>query len=180
MHILQDCDEVKEFWLAVLNSDQISKIFSLGLEAWLKWNLTDPTVGSLHTSWQTLFGVAVYDLWRDRNSFVFAGESRLGQSILYSSLSQANFIGNLPPRSNIINHTAPIKRWADISWNPPPVGVFKVNVDGSHHRSSGSSACGGLIRDSNGTLIRGFYCKVGSTNAIWAQMWALRLGIKLA
>lgn len=59
MHILQDCDEVKEFWLAVLNSDQISKIFSLGLEAWLKWNLTDPTVGSLHTSWQTLFGVAV-------------------------------------------------------------------------------------------------------------------------
>lgn len=28
--------------------------------------------------------------------------------------------------------------------------------------------------------MHGFYCRVGSANAVWAEMWGLRLGIKLA
>lgn len=40
--------------------------------------------------------------------------------------------------------------------------------------------CGGLIRSSSGTLIKGFSCNLGLCNSVWAELWALRLGIKLA
>lgn len=43
-----------------------------------------------------------------------------------------------------------------------------------------STACGGLVRDDHGRFIHGFYCKVGFCNAICAELWALRLGIKVA
>lgn len=58
---------------------------------------------------------------------------------------------------------------------------MKVNVDSSHNSGTGSSACGGLARDHNGRLVRGFYCSwVGSCNAVWAELWGLRRGIRLA
>lgn len=53
---------------------------------------------------------------------------------------------------------------------------MKINVDGSHSSRTGSSACGGLARDHDGQLIRGFYCKVGSCNAVWEELWGLTTG----
>lgn len=38
----------------------------------------------------------------------------------------------------------------------------------------------GLIRDSNGNLVKSFYNKVGSCNIVWAKLWVLRLGIRMA
>lgn len=68
----------------------------------------------------------------------------------------------------------------DISWNSPQADFIKVNVDGSFRKGTGSTACGGLIRDSNGRMLRGFYSKLGTSNAVWAELSALHLGIKLA
>lgn len=51
---------------------------------------------------------------------------------------------------------------------------------GSFRRSLGLAACGGLARDSSGKFIRGFFCNLGPCNSVWAELWALRLGIKLA
>lgn len=61
-----------------------------------------------------------------------------------------------------------------------PMTGYKVNVDSSYHRSFGMEACGGLIMDWSGKLINGFYCNLGSCNLVWAELWTLRLGIKLA
>lgn len=66
-----------------------------------------------------------------------------------------------------------------VSWSPPPDGTLKVNVDGSFRRSVGTGACGGLIRNSCGTLLKGFFCNLGACNSTWAELWGLYLGIKL-
>ncbi|GAU38761.1 hypothetical protein TSUD_64920 [Trifolium subterraneum] len=67
-----------------------------------------------------------------------------------------------------------------VSWKPPPDEWHKVNVDGSFNTISGSTACGGLIRNQHGIFVKGFYSKIGSSNAIWAEMWVLRIGIRIA
>lgn len=38
----------------------------------------------------------------------------------------------------------------------------------------------GLIHDTQGVFIKGFYYSLGAGNAGWAELWALCLGIKLA
>jgi ribonuclease HI len=53
-------------------------------------------------------------------------------------------------------------------------------VDGSFNTIYGSTACGGLIRNKHGIFVKGFYSKIRSSNAIWAEMWALRIGIRIA
>lgn len=55
-----------------------------------------------------------------------------------------------------------------------------MNVDGSHHPSSGSSALGGILRDDLGTFVKGFYAKLSPCNALVAEMLALVRGIQLA
>lgn len=57
---------------------------------------------------------------------------------------------------------------SSLSWTSPREQTVKVNVDGSH-RSSGQTACGGLIRDVSGKFINGFYCNLGSSNAAMAE-----------
>jgi ribonuclease HI len=71
------------------------------------------------------------------------------------------------------------KRSIEVSWTPPPRDHYKVNVDGYHKKSSENSTCGGLIRDSNGKCIRGFYNKL-SFCSVWTELGALRIGIEMA
>lgn len=66
-----------------------------------------------------------------------------------------------------------------VSWIPPLENTFKVNVDVSH-RQEKSTTCGGLVRNPSGTLLKGFYCNLGSRNTVVAKLWGLWLGIKLA
>lgn len=35
-----------------------------------------------------------------------------------------------------------LKKVEHVAWTPPAPGCFKVNVDGSHLRNTGSSPCG--------------------------------------
>lgn len=42
------------------------------------------------------------------------------------------------------------------------------------------AACGELVRTSLDTFIKGFFCNLGPCNSIRAELWALRLAIKLA
>jgi ribonuclease HI len=179
MHVLRDCEEVKMFWNDLICQDDWSKFFSLGLNRWLDWNITTLHIGSKHDNWQIFFRVAVYELWKDRNSLVFNRKSLIENQLLYLATNQANFItssSNLHVESNLY----PSKRSIEVSWTPPPHDHYKVNVDGSHKKSSGISTCGGLIRDSNGKCIRGFYNRLGSCSAVWAELWALRIGIEMA
>lgn len=179
MHVLRDCDDVREFWLNKLNPDVISKFFSLGLHPWLVWNLTDSNIGVSTINWQTVFGVTGYELWKDRNSLVFSRQTLLGSDLHFKIGHQVSFISN-HISDPVLSFSQDNRKEVQVAWHPPHPGRFKINVDGSHLRNSGSSACGGLVRDSNGRFVQGFFCKIGLGNALWAELWGIRLGIKLA
>lgn len=61
---------------------------------------------------------------------------------------------------------------------PPPVGYLKLNVDGSCRK--GLAACGGLLRNSKGHFVRDFYCNLGASTSVSAELLALVHGLRLA
>jgi hypothetical protein len=46
-----------------------------------------------------------------------------------------------------------------------------MNIDGAHSCVNGASAYGGLIRDHNGQLIKGFFDKVSSDSSLFVEIW---------
>lgn len=84
MLVIRDCEEVHDFWYSVINSIHVSRFFSLSLERWLDFNLTNEQAGFANSTWQTFFGSAIYELLRDRKWLVFSHSTVLGQG--YDSL----------------------------------------------------------------------------------------------
>ncbi|KAF7826680.1 ribonuclease H [Senna tora] len=98
--------------------------------------------------------------------------SLLLQSSIYGSSAM---IGVLPSFLRIKND-----QHCDIKWYPPSPGWIKLNVDGSRHNTTRSSACGGVARDENGNWLFGFAKRLGKRNAIYAEIWGIFFEVRIA
>lgn len=151
-------------WFLVQHPDHWSKFFSIGLDQWLEWNLPQKDIGLTHWNRSLLFGVACWALYRDMNSQVFSQYSDIWGNLWPYVCNQVYVISNnlSKPQNSRSNFTKP----AQSTWEKPVQGWFKLNVDGAFGSRQGNIACGGLIRDSNGAFVKGFYSKVTSSNAL--------------
>ena len=66
-----------------------------------------------------------------------------------------------------------------IKWEKSEQGWWKLNTDGSWNAAVGSTAGGGLIRDSWGNWVTRFTRKLGNANSFTVEVWALRDGLML-
>lgn len=135
-------------------------------------------VGGQTQHWPTFFGLAINEVWRDRNSLVFNNLSHLGRHLYFQVAAHMNFI--MQQQNLVRNANGSKSKTIEVAWQAPPDGCVMVNVDGSFISNYGSSACGGLATDSMGSVIKGFFYKVGACNAAWAELWGLLKGIELA
>ncbi|EEF31355.1 hypothetical protein RCOM_0755060 [Ricinus communis] len=71
-------------------------------------------------------------------------------------------------RNKIVFGTDSTDPSKNISWNPPPVGWIKLNVDGGV--KDGKAGATGLIRDSNGNWISGFVQFIGDCPVLEAEL----------
>jgi len=67
-----------------------------------------------------------------------------------------------------------------VGWNRPPEGWIKLNSDGTCKGNNDVSGCGGLFRNSDGRWIKGYMKKIGSCDALHAEMWGVYLGLEMA
>jgi hypothetical protein len=56
---------------------------------------------------------------------------------------------------------------------PSPIDTRKFNVDEAHSKINDFSACGRLLRDSQGDLIHDFYYSLGRNNSRSVEMLSL-------
>lgn len=94
MHMARDCEEVREFWSSLINPSSWSKFFSVGLHNWMDWDLSSNNIGTHHLDWPIVFGIAVHEVWKDKNSLVFARSSSMRNNLTFLVLNQANFIAD--------------------------------------------------------------------------------------
>jgi len=55
----------------------------------------------------------------------------------------------------------------------------ELNCDGACKGNGEHAGCDGLLRQSNGTWIKGFSRKIGACDALHAEMWGLYLGLDM-
>lgn len=92
MHVIRDCEDVREFWYSMLKEDHVSWFFTLGLECWMYFNLSSLNVGVGPSDWSIFFGIAAYELWWDRNLLVFSNTTVLGQGLRDFVMNQVIFV----------------------------------------------------------------------------------------
>lgn len=66
-----------------------------------------------------------------------------------------------------------------VSWRPPDVDGVVLNVDGSALSNPGQTGVGGLVRNSSGEFLFGYYGSVGYSDIMHVEVVALLRGIKL-
>ncbi|KAL0006038.1 hypothetical protein SO802_013599 [Lithocarpus litseifolius] len=124
--------------------------------------------------WNVLFLIAIWEIWKQRNNFVFKHRSsnpRLAKGIV----AQATEFYLCADRVRSISK----KRIRNIRWEKPEVGWMKLNTDGASNAVLGLAGGGGLIRDEAGRWVVGFSRKLGKVNSFLAELWALKDGLLL-
>lgn len=124
MHIVRDCDEVKEFWSRVIPQNSWSKFFSLGLFFWLDWNLSSNSIGLVPWPWFSFFSIAVHSLWKDRNSLVLSQTSTMGEGLWQSVITQTKLIEN--ELSDPLPFLDDSRVLLNIGWKPPPTDFCQI------------------------------------------------------
>ncbi|GAU31042.1 hypothetical protein TSUD_214780 [Trifolium subterraneum] len=158
--------------------EQEEKIMSGKLFPW-DWifdNLNEGAGGKNH-EWQTISMVTCWQLstWRNKTIFGDAFNHPINPTQVILKMSReidscmkTNFTG-MPKRMNTIF----------IGWKRPQEGWVKLNCNGTHKSSVNLSVCGGLLRDSSGICLVSYAHKLGTCDALHAEMWGMYLGIDL-
>jgi ribonuclease HI len=178
IHVLRDCVQATQIWFRLVASNHITNFFSLNCRDWIFNNLDIKMTGANKNEWQNIFMVTCWHLWTWRNKRIFEeGFQRpntpiqviLKMAMEIGGCKQTHWIG-LPQRIDTIY----------IGWKCPREGWIKLNCDGAHKSSINLSGCGGLLRNSNGTFLKGYARKIGSCDALHAEMWGMYIGMDLA
>lgn len=101
----------------------------------------------------------------------------MGEMLWSSVFNQTHFIAN-----NLVKPMQSRNRFnteAQSTWTRPPLGWVKLNVDGAFAQR-GNTGCRGLVRNLEGMFEKGFFGKVSPSNALWAELWSILFGLKLA
>lgn len=133
----------------------------------------------MEAPWPLIFGIAVWTLWRTRNHFIFRKELAHRPDTVLSIISYATLVAK-ELSSDVPVFIEEGCQDIHVSWRHPPANIVKLNVDGLYGSSTGLAACGGLFRDANGCFLQGFKCSLGVCNAIWAELWGLLVGLRIA
>lgn len=138
-----------------------------------------------------LGGVIAREIWLARNSAKHNGECMslfkinkqvthwmLQLSTLIQVKVQVSFLDQISlvvlkvPMIHI-----PLRRGIWVHWQPPSMGQYKLNTDGSSIR--GNNAGGGILRDHNGDLIMAFSTKLYPGSSAEAEAYTMLEGLKI-
>ncbi|CAI9114900.1 OLC1v1015718C1 [Oldenlandia corymbosa var. corymbosa] len=71
MHALRDCPKAANIWSRMVPAKHKGRFFGSSLEDWL-WNNLTNAFGMEVANWECTFGVTAWQIWAQRNAFIFA------------------------------------------------------------------------------------------------------------
>ncbi|CAJ2669285.1 unnamed protein product [Trifolium pratense] len=176
IHVLRDCIHATQIWIRLVASNHITNFFSLSLSCrdWIFDNIS----GAHNKDWQTIFMVTCWYLWMWRNKSIFEEGFRRPSNPTHVIFKMVTEIDRC--KQAHVNGRPQQKDTIFIGWKQPQEGWIKLNCDGAHKSSINLSGCGGLLRDSYGNCLSSFARKIGSCDALHAEMWGMYIGMNLA
>jgi ribonuclease HI len=177
IHVLRDCPAAIQTWIRLVPSNQITNFFSSSnCSEWIFKNINHQPHGIQNRKWKTIFMVACWHMWKWRNKTIFEDDFQRPNDPTYVIIKMVEDI------DKCIHHPLNIRHYDTIfiGWKRPREGWIKLNCDGAYKDSLGLAGCGGLFRDSDGRWIKGYSRKIGTCDALSAEMWGMYLGMQLA
>lgn len=124
-------------------------------------------------SWNTVFGVACWMLWRARNGHLFNTTTSRPSSLKMIT----DFIKNLSlTQSASVLLLKKQKTLNLIGWSPLPPLWAKLNTDGAY-KGGFKVFVGGIIRNDIGGFLGGFMCHSFGYSAFYAEILGLYHGL---
>ncbi|GAU48830.1 hypothetical protein TSUD_190600 [Trifolium subterraneum] len=124
-----------------------------------------------------LFFIVLWVIWCVRNEFVFNNQRESTHIIMgkiYSLLHSCEAVFT-PPHSSMATTAKPRL----VTWTKPAEGTVCLNVDGSLLKATNTAGYGGLIRDSNGVFLSGFYGTATVQSILFAELMAVLHGLQI-
>ena len=175
-HVLRDCIVAKNFWKLLGIPSKHHDFFLLDLKEWMKVNCSSKsTLRHHHLPWKIVFPFGIWQLWNQRNSFLFSSGTvtrNIQDHCIKKSAEFFAIVGDKPNKNLRTN--------IQVKWTKPPVGWLKLNTDGFAVGNPGIAGGGGLIHNENGDWIMGLAKSLGITSGVIAKLWALKDGLTLA
>lgn len=146
---------------------------------WLERNASSTRITDHNIYHGTFFIYLLWNIWCIRNLKVFQAAPFLASFAVSNASNQAIewfFLAGPHSQSSRVKEV-------HISKEPPQEGWYKINSDGSCKSDChgfGDIAAGGIIRNSNGTWMKGFACFLGSGTSLLVKLWAIYIGISIA
>ncbi|EOY18941.1 Uncharacterized protein TCM_043461 [Theobroma cacao] len=162
-----ECPVSVALWMRLLPQNNKYQFFQATWSEWLYVNLSQSNPFSLDIPCNILFGIACWHIWKWRNLFVFEGReiSIEGQLNIIKYMAVATHNAWLNP---LLQSGKPAKREEQlVGWTPPPVGWITVNFDGVYRSRTGAASVSGVLRNSDGTWIVGYACKLSTSTALY-------------
>ncbi|GLT63048.1 hypothetical protein SLA2020_356420 [Shorea laevis] len=175
-HLIRSCPVSIAILSAVLPGVLSQDQLNLDFLSWLKTNCSRMNTNVvLNIPWAVVFCFAVWGIWLHRNQLIHGSNpygTATSKRLILEKASEF-WAGQSLPTSHSCGSSF-------FKWSKPLSPFIKLNTDGSVLGNPGGAASGGLFRDHNGSWIIGFARKIGITNSLAAELWALRDGLALA
>lgn len=127
----------------------------------------------------SIFGLGCWLLWQWRNKVIFDSTAHILEDPSMVVRQTAESFRNSWELVSKLSKK-PIRRWEEISWNPPPFNCQKLNTNGSVHGTLALVGASGLIRESDGKWIKGFQQNLSCSTVIVAEFWVILSRLELA
>ncbi|KAE8704644.1 hypothetical protein F3Y22_tig00110450pilonHSYRG01128 [Hibiscus syriacus] len=128
IHVLRDCSAARSVWNKLFPPVMLPSFFSSFVEVWLKENLNESSLfDCMYYLWRHMFGIIIWRLWKQRNTFIFNGEVWPSSEVLLSSRSWARTLRNQRQELSRVGGISYQVR----QWRPPINGVVRLNSDGA-------------------------------------------------
>ncbi|KAK8540064.1 hypothetical protein V6N12_046357 [Hibiscus sabdariffa] len=172
-HVLRSCAMVRSVWLRSIPVAAKALFSALNFKEWLCKNLFDSTFITSDMEWPIRLVVLCWLIWKRRCCLVLAPEENCREDFI------ARGDRMVEECKGALLSTQQVPRLPIMcsSWNAPPHGWVKLNVDASMSTFDQKVDVGGVLRDEFGLWILGFARFVGRCDVVIADLWAIHDGL---
>lgn len=104
----------------------------------------------------------LWEIWKARNHFIFRRVQKSPDQVIDSAFALASLQKRVHQK-DLKGHSSWLS--PNRSWQPPPLGTMKINLDGSFPTASHRGSIAGMARDHSGRLLGGITRSVSASSA---------------
>ncbi|KAJ1434076.1 Ribonuclease H-like superfamily [Sesbania bispinosa] len=131
---------------------------------WISENIQQDPIPFLSTLWQ---------IWRNRNKAIF----NLQETSIWESVASANSLISITRKVFLLDGVVDQRPPRLVKWRAPLDDQIAINTDGSVNQHG--TGFGGILRNANGSWIKGFYGHLHNSDILRAELHAVWKGLEL-